>query len=133
MSRSKTYYFAILLFFHGIVSGQEGWVNLFDGKTLNGWNRLAGTAEYSVEDGAIVGKSVLNSGNTFLVTDTKYADFILEMDVRMNDTTSNSGVQVRSHYNSAGHEGKGLVYGLQFELDPSSRRWSGGIYDEGRR
>lgn len=40
---------------------------------------------------------------------------------------------MRSHYDPAGHEGKGLVYGCQFEIDPSSRRWSGGIYDEGRR
>jgi hypothetical protein len=133
MFRSKNSFFLLFLFINSVASAQNGWNSLFDGKTLNGWNRLAGTAEYSVEDGAIVGKSVPNSGNSFLVTDKKYSDFILEMDVRMNDTTSNSGVQVRSHYNSAGHEGKGLVYGLQFELDPSSRRWSGGIYDEGRR
>jgi hypothetical protein len=114
-------------------SAQDGWISLFDGKTLNGWKRLAGTAEFSVENGALVGKSVLNSGNTFLVTEKEFGDFILEMEVKLEDTTSNSGVQVRSHFNSSGHEGKGLVYGCQFELDPSARRWSGGIYDEGRR
>ena len=27
----------------------------------------------------------------------------------------------------------GKVYGYQYEIDPSSRHWSGGIYDEGRR
>jgi hypothetical protein len=68
-----------------------------------------------------------------LVTEKEFADFILEMDVKINDTTSNSGIQVRSHYNPEGHEGRGLVYGCQFEIDPSSRKWSGGIYDEGRR
>jgi hypothetical protein len=109
------------------------WTPLFDGKTLNGWKRLAGTAEYKVEDGAIVGTTVAGSGNTFLVTEKEYDNFILEMDIRTADTTSNSGVQTRSHYNPAGHEGKGLVYGRQLEIDPSSRRWSGGIYDEGRR
>jgi hypothetical protein len=111
----------------------KGWVDLFDGKTLTGWKRLAGNADFKVEDGNIVGTTVVNSGNTFLVTEMEFADFILEMDVKINDTTSNSGIQVRSHYNPAGHEGKGLVYGCQFEIDPSSRRWSGGIYDEGRR
>lgn len=111
----------------------QSWTPLFDGKTLNGWKRLAGTAEYTIEDGAIVGTNVPNSGNTFLVTNKEYGDFILELDVRIMDTTSNSGVQVRSHYDPAGHQGKGLVYGCQFEVDPSSRRWSGGIYDEGRR
>jgi hypothetical protein len=42
-------------------------------------------------------------------------------------------VYKRSHYNPAGHDGKGLVYGRQFEIDPSDRKWAGGIYDEGRR
>ena len=112
---------------------QPGWNPIFDGKTLNGWHKLAGTADYKVEDGAIVGTTAAGSGNTFLVTDKEYGNFILEMDVRIMDTTSNSGVQVRSHYDPNGHEGKGLVYGCQFEIDPSARRWSGGIYDEGRR
>jgi hypothetical protein len=110
-----------------------GWISLFDGKTLHGWKRLAGTADYKVENGAIVGTTVTNSGNTFLVTEKEFGDFILEMEVKIADTTSNSGVQVRSHYNPAGHEGRGLVYGCQFEIDPSSRKWTGGIYDEGRR
>ena len=116
-----------------LAAQSTNWTSLFDGKTLDGWKRLAGTAEYRVEDGAIVGTTAANSGNTFLVTDKEYGDFILEMDVKIMDTTSNSGVQVRSHYDPAGHQGKGLVYGCQFEIDPSARAWSGGIYDEGRR
>jgi len=107
--------------------------SLFDGKTLKGWKRLAGTADYKVEDGAIVGTTVLNSGNTFLVTDKEYGDFILEMDTKIESPLSNSGVQTRSHYDPAGNNGKGKVYGRQFEIDPSDRKWSGGIYDEGRR
>jgi hypothetical protein len=106
---------------------------LFNGKTLKGWHRLAGTADYKVENGEIVGTTVLNSGNTFLVTDKEYGDFILEMDTKVESPLSNSGVQTRSHYDPAGHEDKGLVYGRQFEIDPSARKWSGGIYDEGRR
>ncbi|HVM89552.1 MAG TPA: DUF1080 domain-containing protein [Puia sp.] len=109
------------------------WQNLFDGRTLNGWKRLAGTADYKVENGNIAGVTVANSGNTFLVTEKEYGDFILELDIKADDTTANSGIQLRSHYNPDGHEGKGLVYGYQYEIDPSSRRWSGGIYDEGRR
>jgi len=106
---------------------------LFDGKTLKGWKRLAGTADYKVEDGAIVGTTVANSGNSFLVTEKEYGDFILEMDTKIESPLSNSGVQVRSHYDPAGNNGKGKVYGKQFEIDPSDRKWSGGIYDEGRR
>ncbi|BAU54364.1 3-keto-disaccharide hydrolase [Mucilaginibacter gotjawali] len=107
--------------------------SLFDGKTLKGWKRLAGTADYKVEDGNIVGTTVLNSGNTFLVTEKEYGDFILELDTKIESPLSNSGVQVRSHFDPAGNNGKGKVYGRQFEIDPSDRKWSGGIYDEGRR
>jgi Domain of Unknown Function (DUF1080) len=123
-----------LILISGAVFAQKGgWTSLFDGKTLNGWKRLAGTAEYTVENGAIVGSGVAGSGNSFLVTEKEFGDFVLEMDVKIDDTSSNSGVQLRSHFDPAGHEGKGLVYGYQYEIDPSSRRWTGGIYDEGRR
>ena len=95
--------------------------------------RLAGMAEYSVKDGMIVGTTVANSGNTFLATQKQYGDFVLELDIKIESDNGNSGVQTRSHYNPAGHNGKGLVYGRQVEVDPSDRKWSGGIYDEGRR
>jgi len=111
----------------------NGWVNLFDGKTLSGWKRLAGSAEYSVENGMIVGTTVLNSGNTFLATEKEYGNFILELDVKIESLKGNSGIQTRSHYAAAAKDGKGLVYGRQVEVDPSDRKWSGGIYDEGRR
>jgi 3-keto-disaccharide hydrolase len=114
-------------------SQEKDWQNLFDGKTLNGWKKLAGTAEYKVDNGMIVGTTVPNSPNTFLVTEKEFGDFILELEVKIEDTTSNSGIQYRSHYDEKGNKGKGKVFGYQFELDPSSRRWTGGIYDEGRR
>lgn len=112
---------------------EKGWKNLFDGKSFTGWKKLAGNAEYKIEDGAIVGITVANSPNTFLATEEEYGDFIIEMDVKLEDSTINSGIQFKSQYDSAGREGKGLVYGYQFELDPSSRKWTGGIYDEARR
>lgn len=109
----------------------ETWQNLFDGKTLTGWKRLAGTADYKVENGAIVGTTVMNSGNTFLVTEKEYGDFQLELDIMLESNVSNSGVQTRSHFNTPGFENK--VYGRQVEIDPSERSWSGGVYDEARR
>lgn len=114
----------------------NGFTDLFDGKTLNGWKKITGSADYKIEDGAIVGITVPNSPNTFLVTEKEYGDFVLELEVKIEDTTSNSGIQFRSHYNpemSNGRGGKGRVYGYQFELDPSSRAWTGGVYDEARR
>lgn len=101
---------------------------LFDGKTLNGWKAVGGKAPYSIEDGAIVGKMTSGTPNSFLITEKEYGDFILELDVKLEGTETNSGIQTRSHIKSTG-----TVYGRQVEIDPSARAWTGGIYDESRR
>ncbi|WP_437439748.1 3-keto-disaccharide hydrolase [Flavivirga aquimarina] len=106
------------------------WVNLFDGKTLNGWHQKGGEAKYTVRDNAIVGTTVHNTPNSFLTTDKMYDDFILELEYKV-DPTMNSGIQIRS--NSFPHYRDGRVHGYQVEIDPSDRAWSGGIYDESRR
>lgn len=114
-------------------TAQKGFTSLFDGKTLNGWKQKTGSANYSVENGMIVGSTVANSPNSFLCTEKEYGDFVLDLEVKIDDTTSNSGIQFRSHFDAAANDGKGKVYGYQYELDPSSRRWTAGVYDEGRR
>jgi len=114
-------------------SNNSGWTDLFDGKSLKGWKKVAGDAEYKIEEGAIAGITVANTPNTFLITEKEFGDFVLELDVKIMDTTSNSGIQFRSHYDPSGNNGKGKVFGYQYELDPSSRRWTAGVYDEGRR
>ena len=45
------------------------WVELFDGKSLNGWRQRGGKATYRVEDGQIVGTSAPNTPNTYLCTE----------------------------------------------------------------
>lgn len=138
MKKNKLFYLPIvfLIFIllnpcEGYTQSKNSWNKLFDGKSLNGWKKLAGTADYKVENGAIVGTTVMNSGNTFLVTEKEYGDFILELDVMIESPLSNSGIQTRSHFATNAKTGK--VYGRQMEIDPSERSWSGGIYDEGRR
>ena len=37
------------------------WVDLFNGKNLDGWVQRGGVAKYTVEDGVIVGTSTLNT------------------------------------------------------------------------
>jgi len=117
--------------FAGVALGGNGqWQPLFDGKTLNGWTQKNGNAKYTVEDGAIVGTTVLNTPNSFLCTEKMYADFILEVELLV-EAGMNSGIQIRSHsykdYNNY------RVHGYQVEIDTSTRAWSGGIYDEARR
>jgi type 1 glutamine amidotransferase len=119
------------LVFVGAASAGEGdWQSLFDGKTLNGWVQRNGKAKYTVEDGAIVGTTVLNSANSFLCTEKMYTDFILEVEFLV-EPGMNSGIQIRSH--SYKNYNNYRVHGYQVEIDTSTRAWSGGIYDEGRR
>ena len=111
-----------------------GWQTLFDGKTLNGWTKVAGTADYKIENGVIEGVTKSNSPNTFLIYNKRFpGDFILEMEFMLKDSTMNSGIQFKSNYDPAGLNGAGKVWGYQYELDPSSRGWTGGLYDEKRR
>jgi len=106
------------------------WEYLFDGKTLDGWVQRNGQAKYTVQDGMIVGTTVLNTPNSFLCTEKMYTDFILELEFLV-EPGMNSGIQIRS--NSFEHYRNYRVHGYQVEIDTSSRAWSGGIYDEARR
>ena len=108
----------------------QKWQSLFNGKNLSGWTQRGGKAVYKVENGTIVGYTKMNTDNSFLCTKKDYADFILEFEFRIDDDL-NSGVQLRSH--SLKSYMNGRVHGYQFEIDPSPRAWTGGLYDEARR
>lgn len=111
-------------------ASDEGWVNLFNGKDLSGWNLIEGTATFTVENGEIVGTTVPGNPNGVLCTVDTFSNFILELELKV-DTALNSGIQIRSHTKEV--DGHKEVYGYQIEVDPSSRAWSGGIYDSRRR
>lgn len=126
-------------------AADDGWVDLFNGKDLKGWIQRSGKAKYAVENGAIVGSTVLGTGNSFLYPDETFGDFILEYEFKV-DPNLNSGVQIRSEvFDSpktlqiAGKEVKipaDRVHGYQIEIDmdpKNDRWWTAGIYDEARR
>lgn len=135
-----------------VTVAEDGFVDLFDGQSIEGWVKRGGEATYAVEADAeggtqVVGTSVMDTPNTFLCTGRDYADFVLEFEVKV-DTGLNSGVQFRSQCfdeptvfeikKSDGSMSKknipaGRVHGYQCEIDTSPRAWSGGIYDEARR
>ena len=66
---------------------QEGWISLFDGSTLFGWQR-ATDANWRVENGAIV----VDQGELgLLCTKTQFANYVLRLDFRSAPGT-NSGI-----------------------------------------
>lgn len=106
------------------------WENLSNGKDFKGWKQLNGKAKYELQNGEIVGTTVANEPNSFMVTEKDYDDFILELEFKVPEGM-NSGIQFRSQ--SKPEYMNGRVHGYQFEIDPSDRAWTGGIYEEARR
>jgi Domain of Unknown Function (DUF1080) len=112
------------------VSKSAPWQTVTPKAALSGWHPMGGQASYTIENGELVGRSVLKSANSWLVSDAQYGDFILEYEAQ-TDPKLNSGVMIRGQ--SRPDYKKGVVFGYQAEIDPSRRGWSGGIYDEQRR
>ena len=125
-----------------IAFAEEGFIPLFNGKDFTGWEQHSGKAEYRVEDGAVVDKTVAGTGNSFMCTTKEYGDFVLEFEFKVAKEM-NSGVQFRSQFYKtdteieiAGKKKKfpaDRVHGYQYEIDPSPRAYTGGVYDEARR
>ena len=70
-------------------SSEGGWVSLFDGKSLDGFNKV-GDANWRIEDGMIVS----DKGNGFLVTKTDYKDYEIRAEFWV-EADSNSGIFIR--------------------------------------
>ncbi len=113
---------------------KDGWVSMFNGKSLEGWTQKNGFAKYEIKDGAIVGTTANGSPNSFLCTVKQYGNFELEFEVKV-DNRLNSGVQIRS----ATKAGKGTspfktgrVNGPQVEIEASGSKGAeaGYIYGE---
>ncbi|MFV0443555.1 MAG: PVC-type heme-binding CxxCH protein [Planctomycetaceae bacterium] len=105
----------------------EGFQNLFDGQTLDGWR--GDENFWRVEDGTIVAESTEANpcrDNTFLVWDQgEVDDFELRLKFRITGSDSaNSGIQFRGVQREDGH-----VVGYQADIDKKGQ-WVGCLYDE---
>jgi hypothetical protein len=103
---------------------EEGFVPLFNGKDLTGWE---GDAKlWLVENGMLIGRSPGIKYNDFLATTKTYGDFILRFQIKLVGNKGNTGVQFRSKRVPNSHE----VAGYQADFAPG---WHGKLYDEARR
>jgi hypothetical protein len=104
-------------------SQDDGWVSLFDGKTLSGWTVGGGkgTSKWEVVDGSIVG-----SGTSSMLYSAKgdYKNFRFRAEVKINDH-GNSGMYFRSPTND-GDFSKG--YEAQIDSTHSDPIRTGSIY-----
>ncbi|MGQ9573897.1 MAG: 3-keto-disaccharide hydrolase [Thermoguttaceae bacterium] len=106
-------------------AGQSGgWLELFNGKDLTGWQNAAGGppgAGWVVQDGAMV----RNAPAGDIWTTQKFADFVLDLEFK---TEGNSGVFIRT-----GDPRNCVQTGLEMQVLPPARMPSknscGSIYD----
>jgi hypothetical protein len=106
-------------------AAEEGFVSIFDGKTLAGWE---GDRDlWKVEGSMIVGDTAAGiKRNEFLATEKRYGDFELRLEFRLRKGEGNSGVQFRSKR----VEGSSEVSGYQADI---GEKYWGCLYDESRR
>lgn len=104
----------------------DGWQELFDGKSLRGWDGDA--ALFRVQDGAIVGGRLTEKipHNYFLSSQQEYGDFELQLEFRLLGESTNAGIQLRSRRIPDHHE----MIGYQADL---GQNYWGALYDESRR
>src|SRR5215471_16083894 len=68
-----------------------GWIELFDGKDLNGWKHI-GPGSFSVDDGALAS----HGGMGLLYYENRtFRDFTLEVEWKVKNHCNNSGIFVR--------------------------------------
>ena len=103
----------------------EGWRSLFDGTSLEGWTETGGPydgdADWTVEDGVIVGREAEGARGGLLYTESMHQDFEFECDVRIT-APFDSGIFVRM---APGQRG------AQFTLDDRPGGEICGIYSNG--
>ena len=100
---------------------KEGYVLLFNGKDLTGWDGAPGL--WSVKDGVLAGSTEghdLNH-NSFLITKGTYSDLVLKVEIKLRN--HNSGIQFRSKA-----EPDWVVSGYQ--ADAAQGDWWGSLYEE---
>jgi hypothetical protein len=109
----------------------DGFINLFNGKDLTGWEGLEGY--WSVKDGVIDGSETKDkSKQTFLVLSAskvepkKFGNFEMHFKYKFVTPTGNSGLQFRSKIID---EKTYRVGGYQADFDGNAQ-YDGGFYDE---
>lgn len=110
-----------------VLDDAEGFVPIFDGKTLNGWD--GDLTFWRAENGSIVGETtpekVVKLNNFLIWRGGTVKDFELKVEFRLSGT--NSGIQYRSVEMPA--IGKWVLKGYQADLD-FTEGFVGNIHDE---
>lgn len=131
----------LLSFACGCASTDDTPIALFNGEDLSGWSVKAVPADqnqafWSVQDGAIEANSMgrPEHNQVWLQHEKEFGDFELTLEFQaFRSSPGNSGVQVRSRYDSGPEAPNGgYMDGPQVDVHPPTPWRTGMIYDETR-
>lgn len=118
--------FLVAVLCGGVCAQEDGWVSLFDGKSMDNWKASENKASWKFEDGKLVcfgpRSHLFYAGD---VNGGTFKDFELKLDVYIHPG-SNSGVYFHTQYQEKGWPGKG--YECQVNNTHKDRKKTGGLY-----
>src|SRR5579885_2908511 len=108
---------------------EEGWIRLFDGRTLDGWKTSGGApSKVPVEDGCI---NPHGCGGYMMIHEKTWGDFVLSLDFKISKGC-NSGVFIRT-FPLTPRPGKDVGFnGIEVAIDDTTTAGyhdTGAIYD----
>ena len=131
MKRNILFFAAVLVLmsFTGLnkLNSDNGWISLFDGKSLDGWKASDKPGTFSVEDGAI--KVAGPTSHLYYegpVKDHNFKNFEFKALV-MTRPGSNSGIYFHTEYQDKSFPDKGFE--VQVNNSHSDWKRTGGLYD----
>jgi hypothetical protein len=121
--------FLVLVALQSNAQSDLEWTSIFNGKNFDGWSIIGGAGKVNIEDNAFVLNQTANTEeHTFIHTNRKYKDFILEVDAK-RDAGFFYGILFRAQ--PAPDTAHVRLYGYQSKVDHNPKRnWTGGIFDD---
>jgi hypothetical protein len=111
---------AACLFAGAIAADENGWKPLMDGKTLEGWHKI-GDGQWTVEDGAFVGRANNEKLYGLLVSDDTFRNFTVRF--KFKCLSGDSGFYIRTIFKDPDQ-----AHGLQVQVG-RVKSGVGGIYE----
>ena len=123
----RTFSIAALLLLsisHAVAEDNDGWVSLFDGKTMTGWKASEHKDSWQVKEGALVCNGPRS--HLFYVGDDKpFVNFEFKADV-MTTPGSNAGIYLHTKYQEEGWPRYG--YEAQVNVSHKDPKKTGSLY-----
>ena len=107
-------------------SQTDDWVQLFDGKSLDGWKASEATDSFYVQDGCIVADGKPRSHLFYMADPKPFKNFELEAEVK-TEPGANSGIYFHTQYQDRDWPSKGYEAQINNSFAPDPRR-TGSLY-----